>query len=157
MILTVPWIQHPDGPRPDLPERAGFSVLEDLGEAVRVRVNGSPQVLEAARVRALPMRQRIAARRWEAEVSGTTFGEHDVRTDRESHAMLTGALVMLSGAPGRTVRWKFVSTWAELDAGGLAQVAGAVMAHVEACFEREEQLVAAWDAGEPVNMEEGWP
>lgn len=158
MDLTVAWTPGPDGPRPDLP--AGLrtvTVLEDHGETVTVRVAGTPAAMEQAQLRALPMRDRIAARRWEAEVSGTTWGEFTVRTDRESQSMLTGALVMLSGAPGRTVRWKFVDGWAELDAAGIGSVAASVMAHVEACFAREEALVAAWEAGGEVELDQGWP
>ena len=159
MILTVPWVHADGGPRPDLPEGLkAVTVLEDHGDTATVRISGPPHALEAARVYGLPVPDRIAARRWEAEVGGTTWEGFRVRTDRESQAMLTGALVMLSGSPvPRTVRWKFVDGWADLDAAGLASVASAVMGHVEACFSREEELVAAWEAGQPIDLHAGWP
>ena len=44
-----------------------------------------------------------------------------------------------------------------LDAATIIAVAQAVRAHVQACFDRENALLAALDADEPYDIEAGWP
>ena len=116
-----------------------------------------------ARQRAiLALPDRIAELRWQHETSGTTFNGIPLATDRESRAMMDGALMMLTnGPPNRTVRWKGKDrTFFEVDRDSLQAINEAVWEHVEACFDRERELLEAIeDAEDPlsVDIEAGWP
>jgi hypothetical protein len=87
--------------------------------------------------------KKLASLRYDAETSGIDIpGIGHVATDRQSQAMLTGALV---AAPNAQTQWKiangtFVTTTP-------ADLAPYVVAHIQECFANEaslyEQLTAA--------------
>lgn len=120
------------------------------------------QASREARIRAdLP--RRIAHRRWEAEISGTTFAGMPIQTDRDAQGLLTGAVVSLMLDPEGSIRWKTGDgSFVTLDLPTLSAVLGAVRAHVQACFDREDELLQFLEEGEPIEailaaMETGWP
>lgn len=101
----------------------------------------------------------IAARRYEAETSGTTVDGIPVNTERDSQALLTGAALQAMLDPNYTVRWKTEGGFVDLDAQQIIGLASAVRAHVQACFDREAELVAAVEDGSYAEsmLDEGWP
>lgn len=101
----------------------------------------------------------IAARRFDAETSGTVISGMPIDTGRDSQALITGAAVSAILDPGYTVRWKTRSGFVDLAAEQIIAVASAVRAHVQACFDREAELLAELDADTftPEMLEEGWP
>lgn len=101
----------------------------------------------------------IAHRRYAAEISGTTLAGMPLDTGRDSQALITGAALAAMLDPGYTVRWKTAAGFVELEAAQIIAVAQAVRAHVQACFDREAELLAALEADTftPDMLEEGWP
>lgn len=101
----------------------------------------------------------IAARRYEAETSGTTVEGMPVNTERDSQALLTGAALQAMLDPNYTVRWKTECGFVDLDAQRIIGLASAVRAHVQACFDREAELVAAVEDGSYTEsmLDKGWP
>lgn len=104
-------------------------------------------------------RAAIAARRWAAETAGTVVGGKPQDTGRDSQALITGAAVSAMLDPNYSVRWKTAGGFVDMDAGQIIALATAVRAHVQACFNREADLLAALDAGtfHLDMLEEGWP
>lgn len=99
----------------------------------------------------------VAARRYDAEIAGTTVAGLPVQTDRASQALVTGAALAASLDAGYTVKWKTAGGFVDLSAAQIIGIAQAIRAHVQACFDREAELVAAIDAGEPYDLNTGWP
>lgn len=101
----------------------------------------------------------IATRRYEAETSGTTVEGMPVNTERDSQALLTGAALQSMLDPNYTVRWKTAGGFVDLDAQQIIGLASAVRSHVQACFDRESELVAAVEGGSYTEsmLDEGWP
>lgn len=100
----------------------------------------------------------IAARRYEAETGGTTVEGMLVNTERDSQALLTGAALQAMLDPNYTVRWKTEGGFVDLDAQQIIGLAVGVRAHVQACFDREAELVAAVEDGSYTDsmLDEGW-
>jgi hypothetical protein len=63
-----------------------------------------------------------------------------VKTDRESQALLTAAVLKAQDDPDYVVNWKAKNGWFQLDAATLIAIADAVRAHVQACFDKEREL-----------------
>lgn len=113
------------------------------------------------------MLDRLAGRRWIAETGGVIVGGAPIKTDRESQAVLTGAFVQASSNPAFTVRWKVGrAMFVTLDAATILSIGNAVTSHVQACFNREDELTdeilaahAAEDreALEAIDLDAGWP
>lgn len=102
---------------------------------------------------------RIAAKRYEHEVKGIVFNGVSLDTTRQSQALITGAALSATRNPGYTVRWKTQNGPLTLDADGLGAAADAVRDHVQACFEREFELLDALADGTFTEdmLETGWP
>ena len=88
----------------------------------------------------------IAAARYSAETSGIEFAGAHIKTDRESQALITGAALSATQDPGYSVVWKAEGGFVTLSAEQIIAAAQAVREHVERCFSREAELVAAVDA-----------
>lgn len=108
----------------------------------------------------------LADVRFRHETGGITVAGAQVRTDRDSQAMITGALafVQINPGPGSWIDWKGADgAWVQLDAAAVTSIAKAVAAHVQACFSAERslaELIAAAETVEEVagiNLETGWP
>ena len=101
----------------------------------------------------------IAARRWLAETSGTTFDGMPIDTGRDSQGLITGAALAAMLDPAYSVRWKTVAGFVDLTAQQIIGVASAVRTFVQASFDREAELLGAVADGSITAemLEEGWP
>jgi hypothetical protein len=81
----------------------------------------------------------LGCRRYDVETAGISVSGVEVRTDRESQAMLTGAWAMFRqlGAEAPAVQWKGRDGWHSLGQAEIDAIATAVAEHVEACFAAE--------------------
>lgn len=105
-----------------------------------------------------PWPQRIAERRYEAETAGVVVAGMHVATDDRSKLLINGAALEAMIDPDYVMQWKTQAGFVELDAAQVLAVARAVRAHVQACFDREAELLAAASEGviDGEMLEEGW-
>lgn len=105
------------------------------------------------------IKQRIAAARFTAETAGINAGGRIVDTGRDSQGLITGAAFAATLDPAYVCRWKTPTDFVQLDAPTLIATASAVRAHVQACFDREAELLEALADGTFTDsmLEEGWP
>lgn len=117
------------------------------------------KALVAAKTPAVHPAQQIAAARFEHEIAGILVDGVPYETGRDSQAMVAGAALSAVIDPGYVCNWKTRSGPVRLDATKLIAVAIAVRNHVQACFDREKDLLLALDAGSFVEsmLTEGWP
>lgn len=101
----------------------------------------------------------IADRRWRAEVAGIDVGGIHVDTDDRSKLLINGATVEAMLDPEYVMRWKTPGGFVELTGAEVIAVARAVRAHVQACFNREAELLAALatETFTPEMLDQGWP
>lgn len=101
----------------------------------------------------------IAARRYQAEIAGIDLGGMCIDTGRDGQGLITGAALQAMLDPSYDLRWKTSGGFTDLNAEQIIAVAQAVRAHVQACFNREADLLAALEAGTFTleMLEEGWP
>lgn len=106
-----------------------------------------------------PTAASIAARRYEAEVGGITLNGLQINTDDRSKLLINGAALEATFNPAYTMQWKTADGFVELTGEQVIGIARAVRAHVQACFDREAELLAALEAGTitAAMLEEGWP
>ena len=106
-----------------------------------------------------PTAAAIAARRYEAEVGGTTVHGMHIGTDDRSKLLITGAVSKAVRDPQYTLNWKTAAGFTQIPAEQVLLIADAVADHVQACFDREAELLAALDAGTLTTamLEQGWP
>ena len=102
---------------------------------------------------------RIAARRFQAETGGVIVEGIQVNTERDSQALLTGAAFAASLDPAYQIKWKAATGFVDLTGEQVMGIASQVRAFVQACFNREAELLGAVaDGSITVQMlEEGWP
>ena len=102
---------------------------------------------------------KIAARRWQAETSGININGLTVETDDRSKLLINGAALEATIDPEYVMQWKTSNGFVELTGGQVIGVARAVRAHVQACFDREAELLAELEAGRLTDdmLEQGWP
>lgn len=104
------------------------------------------------------VRGQIAARRNRALASGLTIGGITVHTDDISQQRIVGAALAASMDPTTTVNWKAADgAFITLDAAQIVAIAIAVREHVQACFNREAEILAALAVGEAYDIDQGWP
>ena len=92
----------------------------------------------------------IAAARYEAEIAGVTVNGVTIDTGRDSQALITGAALAAVIDENYSLNWKTSAGFIHLTAPEIIAVAQAVRAHVQACFDREGELVALVDAAQTV-------
>jgi len=137
-------------------------LLEGLaaGKCVVMDSHGRP-VLKSPATDNSPARcaRDIAARRYQAETAGITAEGTHVPTDRDSQALVTGAALAAVLDPNYTCRWKTGEGFVTLAAEQIIAMASDMRAHVQACFDREAELLAALEAGSftQAMLDEGWP
>lgn len=102
---------------------------------------------------------KIAARRYEAEVAGITIDGLTVETDDRSKLLINGAALEATIDPEYVMQWKTPGGFVELTGEQVIGIARAVRAHVQACFDREAELLAAVADGSITDqmLQEGWP
>ena len=101
----------------------------------------------------------IAARRYAAETAGIEVSGIHIDTGRDSQALITGAALNAVIDPSYVCNWKTPAGFVQLDAQKLLGVATTLRAHVQACFDREAELLTELAAGTFTEsmLEEGWP
>ncbi len=85
--------------------------------------------------------------RWRKEVGGISVGGIPVATDDRSKLLIASARIKADSNPEFTTKWKTGSGFILLDAATIIALSDAVLAHVDACFETEGEVLAAIDAG----------
>jgi hypothetical protein len=90
----------------------------------------------------------ITAWRWEVETGGITLNGEAIATDAATQAKLSGALQLVQDDDTRILDWKGVNGWIILDAADVTAIAVSVGGHVQACFTREKEMLAAVTAAE---------
>jgi hypothetical protein len=107
----------------------------------------------------------LATIRWQHEVGGTALPDGTpLLTDRETQNKLTAAYVKAKESADFTIRWKIApGIFTTLDAQTTIVIADACVAHVQACFEREDELTSEMRAAstiedvQAVDLQVGWP
>ena len=107
----------------------------------------------------MPPEALISNKRYDHEIAGITHNGIQLDTDRQSQALLNGAAIQAMLDPSYSVRWKTRAGFIELNAKQILEVTSAVQAHVQACFDREAQLLAAIEDKlfTPEIAQQGWP
>ena len=102
---------------------------------------------------------QIAARRFQVETGGVTVADVQINTDRDSQSLLTGAAFAASLDPGYHIKWKAATGFVDLTGEQILGIASQVRAFVQACFNREAELLGAVADGSITAemLEEGWP
>lgn len=101
----------------------------------------------------------MASKRYEHEIAGISLNGMAIDTGRDSQGLITGAVVQAMLDPGYSLVWKTSTGFVRLTADQIIGVASAVRAHVQACFDRESELLEALSDNTltEVMLEEGWP
>lgn len=85
-----------------------------------------------------------ADKRWRVETGGITVGGAPVATDDRSKTMIMGARIKADADQDYTVGWKGADgSFVTLTAPQIIAISNAVLAHVDACFAAEADVVAA--------------
>lgn len=106
------------------------------------------------------LKKQVSSVRYDNEVKGITVLDIPVDTGRDSQGLIAGACLAAVIDPTYTVNWKCSNgVFLQLDATQIIGVATAVRAHVQACFDREHQVMTAIENGTFVEtmLTEGWP
>lgn len=124
-----------------------MGMADTIAEILSVWGN-SPTVVPSFEELKAEKRAEIAAARYEREIAGVTVNGVLIDTGRDSQALITGAAVAAMLNESYSLNWKTTSGFIHLTAPEIIAVAQAVRAHVQACFDREGELVALVDAAE---------
>lgn len=89
----------------------------------------------------------LAARRFDVETRGISIEGMTIATDRQSQAMINGAVGFLSLSPASAVKFKTLEGFIDLDLQALQAVAIAVAMHVQKCFAKEAETLRGIEAG----------
>jgi len=90
---------------------------------------------------------RAKKQRLRVELDGVEYMSAPLPTDKETQSRIVSTYNGSVLVPGIEVGWKFAdNTWQSLDATAIANMFLTVMQHVETCFGREAELVAAANA-----------
>lgn len=102
------------------------------------------------------IRQRIANKRFEEEVSGTEWNGYFVPTDRNTQSILTSMNLRVDRDPAYTEEFKISNdVWVTLDREKIVALGDVVFGHVSQCFKRERELSELLESGQNVT-EEDW-
>jgi hypothetical protein len=102
---------------------------------------------------------QIASVRYRHETAGITVNSVNIDTNRDSQALITAAALSAVIDPTYLCVWKALNGPVTLTAAQIIEIATAVRAHVQVCFDRECQLLTALTEGTyTVDMlDHGWP
>lgn len=111
------------------------------------------------------LKSRLAALRYEKEVSGIMIGSQQVSTNRDEMPIWQGMLLDMTLRPGATSSFEYKPRGGNnttLTAQQVQRVYECFAWYVQACFATERQLIAAIDAGAPLEQVEAmldsvWP
>jgi len=103
--------------------------------------------------------QRVADERYEREDAVVSVEGLTVATSRDSAGMIYGAGISAILDPDYRCNFKTLEGFIEIGAQQILAIAKAVRAHVQACFDRELELLQAIEDGTYSDemLKEGWP
>jgi hypothetical protein len=102
-------------------------------------------------------------RRYAEENATVSFQGAFISTDRLSRASLTGAAMCAVQNPAYTVQWKTSAGFITLESDAILDLLDTVQAHVQACFNREAEIITAamaatnLDELDAIDITSGWP
>lgn len=131
-----------------------------LAEAQAAIAQLQAQIADLTKPAESTAQERIAARRYQAQVAGTTLNGMPIDTSTDSQALITGAALAAVLDSTYVCRWKMADgTRVELDAKMIIAVASAVRDHIQACYDREDELLTAVADGTFTDamLDQGWP
>lgn len=105
----------------------------------------------------------LASYRYQKETSGITVNGAMIRTDEYSQGKINGAWSTAQINPAVLIDFKGANGWVKISAAEITAIAGAVSAHVQACFSTERvhaDAIAALETSEEVaayDLTTGWP
>lgn len=91
-------------------------------------------------------KSEIATARFKAETAGIQLSSITIETDRESQALITGAVVQAIADPTYSLQWKTPTGFIPLTAEQIKAVGVAVRKHVQDCFDKEAELLKKIEA-----------
>lgn len=150
-------------PHAEAPEHAAWTLaktdaLTALETAIAAKIAAALPQARADKKAAL------ANRRWQAETGGATVAGMSVPTDDRSQAKFAGAALAAVLDPNYSARWKLADGFfVELSHDQVIGLAQGVRAHIQACFDREADMISAIDAAatpaalDAIDIEAGWP
>ena len=101
----------------------------------------------------------IAARRYQSEIAGVTVGGIKIETDDRAKILIDGAALAAVIDPEYSLRWKTADGFVTLTGAQVIGIARAGRDYVQACFDREADLLDMAEAGTitEADLEQGWP
>ncbi|MCU0119511.1 DUF4376 domain-containing protein [Pseudomonas sp. B2M1-30] len=103
--------------------------------------------------------QVIASERYRREGLGIVVGSIPIETTRDSQTLIAGMGLSAVVDPEYRCNFKTANGFVEIDATRILEIATAVRSHVQACFDRELDLLLALEAGTYLDemLTVGWP
>lgn len=95
----------------------------------------------------MTLREKAAEKRWRVMTEGTTFNGMMLDTTDGSLVKIIGALKALEDGVFTSVRWKTKGGWVNLDLTAMRAVHQTVSQFIQDCYDAEEAVVAAIEAG----------
>lgn len=104
----------------------------------------------------------IAAERYKREIAGISIDGMFITTDDRSKTLLNGKfnraiLAQSTGDASWSANWKVGTNWITLSAAQIIGIGVVVDNYIQACFDHEGELVTDLLAGDPVDIQSGWP
>lgn len=136
----------------DPPPRQGWRAIERDGEWL-FSPQDSPTVTPEAQADA------VAAERFLREASGVNVDGLIIETTRDSQTLIVGMGLSAIVDPLYRCNFKTANGFVEMDAPRILEIVKAVRTHVQACFDRERDLLTAIENANyrPEMLTEGWP
>lgn len=105
------------------------------------------------------MAVQIANMRYQQEAAGLVFEGLRIDTSLDGQARITAAALSAILDTDYVCTWKTLDGMVELRAGQLIRMASAVRAYVQACFDRERDLLVAVEDGSFTvdQLQQSWP
>ncbi|MFS2124694.1 DUF4376 domain-containing protein [Pseudomonas sp. Pseusp97] len=130
-----------------------------MGKRIVAHESGLPMLLEPAAPDEATLRSGISARRFLAETLGVEVNGVTYATSRDSQALMSNVVHAAMLDSSYCCNWKTPEGFIELGPEQIFGMATAVRAHIQACFDREAELLAHLDAGTFTEsmLDEGWP
>lgn len=141
-------------------QQGAQAAAASLAEAQAIIGQLQAQISDLTQPAESTAQQRIAARRYQAQIAGTTLQGMQIDTSTDSQALITGAALAAVLDSAYVCRWKMADgTRVELDAKMIIAVASAVRDHIQACYDREDELLTAVAEGTFTDamLDQGWP
>ena len=165
--LRTPGWAPPEPPSPESLEGSGWALLEIDPQPSGDFIPGEVREEDGRYIRGWAFADltdeqwtdKIAARRYQVETGGTTVEGVQVNTERDSQALLTGAAFAATLDPAYHIKWKAATGFVDLTGEQVIGLASQVRAFVQACFNREAELLGFVADGSITAemLEEGWP